>query len=220
MFKILYLEDDINLSDTISEFLEDNNFDVSVSYNSIDALEKLYKSTFDLLILDVNLPDISGFELLRSLREADIFTPAIFTTTLNDMENLDKAYTIGADDYIRKPFALKELLHRINVLLKRSFNTNDTMIKLSTNITFNLNNNTLKKDNNIIKINQKEISLLKLLIKSKNTLVTFNSIYDEVWTTSQSHSEASLRTYVKNLRKILGKEKIISIKKQGYKLVV
>ncbi|MEO1954015.1 MAG: response regulator, partial [Campylobacterales bacterium] len=103
MIKILYLEDDINLSETIEEFLEDNDFDVDVSYNGKDALNKLYKSNFDVLIFDVNLPDINGFELVQKLRDSDIYTPVIFTTTLNDIDSLDKGYEVGADDYLRKP---------------------------------------------------------------------------------------------------------------------
>ncbi len=220
MIKILYLEDDINLSETIEEFLEENDFDVDVSYNGKEALNKLYKSNFDVLIFDVNLPDINGFELVQNLRDSDIYTPVIFTTTLNDIDSLDKGYEVGADDYLRKPFALKELLHRINTLVKRSFKTKDTKVQLDTDIFFDISSNTLLKDSSAIKLNQKETQLLKLFIKYKNKIITLENIYLNVWNTSETHSEASLRTYIKNIRKMIGKEKIISIKKQGYKLVV
>jgi len=220
MIKILYLEDDINLSETIEEFLEENDFDVDVSYNGKEALNKLYKSNFDVLIFDVNLPDINGFELVQNLRDSDIYTPVIFTTTLNDIDSLDKGYEVGADDYLRKPFALKELLHRINTLVKRSFKTKDIKVQLDTDIFFDISSNTLLKDSSAIKLNQKETQLLKLFIKYKNKIITLENIYLNVWNTSETHSEASLRTYIKNIRKMIGKEKIISIKKQGYKLVV
>ena len=220
MIKILYLEDDISLSETITEFLRDNDFDVTTTYNSIDTLNELYNHNFDLLILDVNVPGIDGFELLKKLRDADILIPAIFTTTYNSIEDLDRGYECGADDYLKKPFALKELLHRINTICKRSFNTRNTIVNLAPNITFNITTNVLNQDGENQKLTQKELELLKLLVKNRNLLVTLTTIYETVWTPSESISDTSLRIYINNLRKILGKDKIINFKKQGYMLVV
>ena len=220
MIKILYLEDDISLSDTITEFLKDNGFDVTSTYNAIDTLDELYNKNFDILILDVNVPGMDGFEVLKKLREADILIPAIFTTTFNSIEDLDKGYSLGADDYLRKPFALKELLHRINAICKRSFNSHESTINLTQEITFNIKTNCLKKNYEEKKLTQKELQLLKLLIKNKNVLVSLDTIYETVWTPSETSSDTSLRIYINNLRKILGKEKIINVKKQGYMLVI
>jgi DNA-binding response OmpR family regulator len=220
MFKILYLEDDKNLSDTIQEYLEDNNFEVDVAYTSTYALELSYDNNYDLFLFDVNLPDISGFELLKQLRDANITTPAIFTTTLNSIEDLDEGYQAGADDYVKKPFELKELLLRINAIIKRYYTSTNDKITLHDNFAFDLKQNILYDNNEIVKLNQKELQLLKLLIQNRNNIVLLETIYSNVWNVSQTNSEASLRTYIKNLRKILGKEKILSYKKQGYKLVV
>jgi len=220
MIKILYLEDDISLSETITEFLEDNNFDVTPTYNALDALDRLYSSNFDILILDVNLPGMDGFEMLKKLRDADILIPAIYTTTFNSIEDLDKGYSSGADDYLKKPFALKELLYRTNAICRRSYNTHNSIINLAQDITFDIKTGRLRKDCEDRKLTQKELELLKLLIKNKNLLVDLKTIYGTVWTTDETSSEASLRIYINNLRKIVGKEKIINIKKQGYMLVV
>jgi DNA-binding response OmpR family regulator len=220
MFKILYLEDDKNLSDTIQEYLEDNDFEVDVAYTSTYALELSYDNNYDLFLFDVNLPDISGFELLKQLRDANITTPAIFTTTLNSIEDLDEGYQAGADDYVKKPFELKELLLRINAIIKRYYTSTNDKITLHDNFAFDLKQNILYDNNEIVKLNQKELQLLKLLIQNRNNIVLLETIYSNVWNVSQTNSEASLRTYIKNLRKILGKEKILSYKKQGYKLVV
>ncbi len=221
MFKILYLEDDINLSDTVSEFLNDNGFIVHSVYNSVSALDNLYKNNYDILLLDVNLPDISGFELLQQLRDAHISTPAIFITTLNDIDSLDKGYKIGADDYIKKPFELKELLHRINIILKRVEKLINNQVILANGIVFDMQNNTiLVDDTNKIVLNNKENTLLKLLYRYKNKILPNEVIYDTLWSVNETYSEASVRTYIKNLRKIIPKEKIISYRKQGYKLVV
>jgi len=217
--KILYLEDDIDLSQTVEEFLVDSGLDITPVYDGEEALDIIYKENFDMLLLDVNVPNINGFELLKELRDADITTPAIFTTSLNSIDDLSRGYDSGADDYVKKPFVLKELLFRIKALLKREFKTQDKIIKITNEINFDTNQNELLQGNNKVLLNPKEILLLKLLLKHKNECVSFENIYQNVWSFDETHSEMSLRTYIKKLRKIIGKNKIISIKKMGYKLV-
>jgi len=217
--KILYLEDDINLSETVEEFLVDEGFEVTCVYGGDEAIEVIYKQNFDLFILDVNVPSINGFELLKTLRDANIQTPAIFTTSLSGIDDLAKGFDSGGDDYIKKPFLLKELLFRIKALLKREFKTQASLINISDKITFNTQTNELLIDNKQTVFHSKELLLLKLLLKHCNEAVTFENIYQNVWSYDEIHSEMSLRTYIKNLRKHLGKDKILSIKKIGYKLV-
>jgi DNA-binding response OmpR family regulator len=217
MINIIYLEDDLNLSETITEFLEDNNFNVTSTYNANDTFSKLYEKNFDILILDVNLPDMNGFEFLEKLRDANITIPTIFTTTLDDMDSLDRGYSLGADDYLRKPFALKELLLRINAILKRKFNTISKIIELPNGVSFDINLNILKKDSQIISLSQKELDLLKLFIQYKNSIVSLEVIYDNLWSASEDISNGSVRTYIKKLRNIFGKEIISNVKRQGYK---
>jgi len=217
--KILYLEDDLNLSQTVQEYLEDDGFDVVCVYDGEEALDAIYKEYFDLLLLDVNVPKINGFKLLKELRDAEITTPAIFITSLNSINDLCDGYDAGADDYVKKPFALKELVFRIRALLKREFKSQNESINISPNTYFNTQKNELYIDEKKVSINPKEVLLLKLLLKQKNEAVSFESIYQNVWTYDEKHSELSLRTYIKNLRKHLGKERILSIKKVGYKLV-
>jgi DNA-binding response OmpR family regulator len=214
--KILYLEDDYDLSETIVEFLEEEGFVVTSVYNSDSALEQLFHNSFDLLILDVQVPGIDGFELLKELREANILTPAIFTTSRNTIEDLSTGYEVGADDYLKKPFELQELLFRIKALLKREYKVQIELIQIDNTITFNHNLQTLITKNDTFKLNHKESELLKLLISHKNQCVTFDQIFEYVWGFDKEHNEASLRTYIKNLRKYIGKERIKSIKKQGY----
>jgi len=217
--KILYLEDDINLSETVEEFLTDEGFDVTSVYDGDEALEAIYEQNFDILILDVNVPGINGFELLQSLRDTNIQTPAIFTTSLSSINDLSEGFSVGADDYMKKPFVLKELLFRTKALLKREFKVQNSLVNISENILFNTQSNELLINNVRVPLHPKELLLLKLLLKHKNECVTFETIYQNVWSFNESHSDMSLRTYIKNLRKHLGKEKILSIKKVGYKLV-
>ncbi|MCK9473714.1 response regulator transcription factor [Sulfurimonas sp.] len=217
--KILYLEDDLNLSQTVEEFLKDEGFDVLCAYDGDEALESIYSTRFDLFLLDVNVPKINGFKLLQELRDADISTPAIFITSLNGIDDLSWGYECGADDYIKKPFVLKEMLLRINALLKREYKTQEQLIKITDEIDFNIYSNTLMKEEQKIVLNQKELLLLKLLLKHKSECVSFENIYQNVWQFNETHSYMSLRTYIKNLRKHIGKEHILSMKNIGYKLV-
>jgi len=217
--KLLYLEDDVTLSSTISEFLSDEGFDVVNVYNGQKALDRAYEESFDLLIFDVKVPKMDGFELLYALREANIATPTIFTTSLNSMSDLAKGYTLGADDYLKKPFELEELLFRIKALLKRQYQLDDDKIAIDNLITYNINTKELLNGDISHTLNPKEDKLLRLLLEHRNTCVTFDMIFENVWSFSEEHSHQSLRTYIKNLRKYIGKERIESIKKEGYRLV-
>ena len=214
--KILLLEDDINLSDTVAEYLEDEGYEVVTVYNGEDALEKVYESDFDILLLDVMVPGMNGFELLKKIRQKSD-APAIFITALDSVENLEKGYESGCDDYIRKPFALKELKLRIETLLKRAFESKDTKIVIDANSYFDLNTNTLYINNKPVNLNQKEIKLLKLFLKHPNQQLSHEKIYETLWEYEETPSDMALRTYIKNLRKYLGKKRIESIKRYGYK---
>jgi DNA-binding response OmpR family regulator len=216
--KLLLLEDDIALNETIVDYFENLGFSVSAVYDGNSALDAIYENNFDLLLLDVNVPDINGFEILKSIREQDIATPAIFITSLNSMVDLEKGYDSGCDDYIRKPFALKELKLRVQNILKREFFHNDSnKIEIDANIYYDSENNLLNVNGQEVQLKNKDAKLLKLFLQNKNKLVTHETIYATLWEYGEDISESALRTYVKNLRKHLGKEKIVSIKKLGYR---
>ncbi|WP_200763702.1 response regulator transcription factor [Nitrosophilus alvini] len=214
--KILLLEDDINLSETVAEYLEDEGYEVDTAYNSDEAEEKAYEKNYDIFLLDVMVPGINGFELLKKLRKEDD-TPAIFITSLNSIDDLSKGFESGCDDYIKKPFALKELKLRIDTLLKRGFKTRGKRVKIDENFSFDIENSELYNKDKEIPLNNKEKKLLKLFLQHKNEPLSHETIYDHLWEYPETPSDSSLRTYIKNLRKILGKDRIVSIKKFGYK---
>ncbi|SHO81301.1 Two-component system response regulator DccR [hydrothermal vent metagenome] len=219
MHNIFLLEDDDNLNDTIVEFLEDNGYSVSVAYDGVEAKDILYESNFDILLLDVNVPNINGFDILKDFRRDGNSTPAIFITSLNSIDDLERGFNIGCDDYIRKPFELKELLLRVDTLIKKSFSqTKESILEITNNIKYNIDDDTLLVDNNIVSLGKKESILLKIFMKDIGKVLSHEYIYNSIWNFDETPSETSLRTYIKNLRKIIGKERIVSIKKQGYKL--
>ncbi|MDQ7068404.1 MAG: response regulator transcription factor [Sulfurimonas sp.] len=112
--EILLLEDDIELAETLKELLEGENYSVDMVHNGNDAIDASYEKKYQLYVFDINVPDMNGLELLESLRQADDTTPAIFISALVDINSISKAFEIGADDYIKKPFFPQELIIRVN----------------------------------------------------------------------------------------------------------
>lgn len=163
--KIFLLEDDINLSETIVEFLQSAGYSVTPAYDGDEAEEVIYENRYDLYLLDVNVPGINGFDLLKKVRENDDNIPALFVTSLNSMDDLETGYKSGCDDYLRKPFELKELLLRIQTLLKREFlHTNKELIQISKDIEYNMLTNELIVSKKVVRIQNKEALLLKLFL--------------------------------------------------------
>ncbi|HIP12565.1 MAG TPA: response regulator transcription factor [Arcobacter sp.] len=216
--KILLLEDDIALNETIVDYFESLNYDISYVYDGNSAIETIYENNFDLLLLDVNVPDINGFEILKSIREEGINTPAIFITSLNSLDNVEDGFNSGCDDYIRKPFALKELKLRVETILRREFfHQKSSLIQISKDIFYETTSNLLKIKEENIQLNNKDAKLLKLFLQNIDKLLSHEEIYSALWEYDEEISQSALRTYIKNLRKYLGKEKIVSIKKFGYR---
>ena len=218
MSKILLLEDDANLNETVTEFLEEQGHDVVSVYDGDEAQEKLYESKYDLLLLDINVPGIDGLKLLKESRESGMDAPAIFITSMDTVDDLERGFNSGCDDYIRKPFALKELQIRIETLLKRDFfhNANE-LVQIAENISYDVKSNALMIDGENVSFGNKESRLLKLFLKHEGEVIAHETIYEFLWDYDEEPSDTALRTYIKNLRKIIGKERIVSIKKQGYK---
>ena len=218
MSKILLLEDDANLNETVTEFLEEQGHSVVSVYDGNEAQEKLYESKYDLLLLDINVPGIDGLKLLKESRDNGVVAPAIFITSMDTVDDLERGFNSGCDDYIRKPFALKELHIRIETLLKRDFFHNSKeLMQIADNISYNIKSNELLIDGQNVSLGNKESRLLKLFLKHDEEVIAHENIYEFLWDYDEEPSDTALRTYIKNLRKIIGKERIVSIKKQGYK---
>lgn len=218
--KILLMEDDLALSDIIYEYLNDQDFEVDIAVDGEEALEKTYEFTYDLYILDVNVPLLNGFDLLKSLRQNNDNTPTIYITSLNDIEDVSEGFESGADDYLKKPFELAELLLRIKNLQKRSYtHQRTTVVQISNNVTFDVDAELLYNDGEIIPLAPKELRALKHFLKHPNTTVTFEQLYDVMWDFDEEYTAESLRAHMKNLRKKVGQDKVQNIRGVGYRYV-
>ena len=213
---ILLLEDDVILNELIEEYLHELSYNVDVCFDGYEAQDKAYSKKYDLLILDANVPNMSGFEFLKLLREDKNNTPAIFITSLHTPKDMKEGFECGADDYIKKPFELEELGLRINNI-KRLYNIETSgVIKISNTIQFDIKNNNIIKNNNKIHISKKESMVLNYLINNHTKVVSIEELCANIWDYDNAPSDATIRTYIKNIRANIGEQFITNIKGVGY----
>jgi len=216
---ILLLEDDQQLSDTVKKFLEYQGYEVYCAYDGLQAQDLVYEKQIDLMLLDIKVPHQNGFDFLETVRANDVETPAIFITSLNSVEDVTRGFDIGCDDYIRKPFELKELLVRVQALLKRRYGTYKEKVDLGNGLFFDIKESFLTQDNQKVPLKNKEAKLLSLFLEYPNELLTYDKIFERLWEYNEEPSAGSLRAYVQTVRSFLGKENIETIKNIGYRFV-
>lgn len=214
---LLLLEDDLGLSETLCDYLEEQGYAVEPHYDGQSAQEALYERRYDLLLLDVNVPGMNGFELLKAARSEGVETPAIYMTTRSAMEDVESGYASGGDDYIRKPFDLKELLLRIESMLRRNyFHAQNSSIEIAADIHYDSLSNTLHVKGDTATLGDKEARLLKLFMQRRGELLSHEVIMEHLYDFDETPSDSALRTYIKNLRKWVGRDQIVSHKRLGY----
>ena len=216
--KILILEDESVLALSMQEFLEDSGYEVVCFENSDDAYDAIYEQVFDLYLLDVKVPgETNGFEMLEMLRKEGNGTPAIFITSLTDIEDLSRGYECGACDYIRKPFDLAELKLRVEQVIKlQCFSSVDESIALPHGYQYDVKKMKLTLNDETIKLAKTETKILELLIKQRGAVVSCDMFWEEVW--GEWVDSANIRVQVGNLRKKLQKDFIKNVRGVGYSI--
>ena len=199
MAKLLLVEDDVNLAETLVELLELENFDVTWVGDGEKALDATFVNSYDLLLLDVNVPFVDGFELLEGLRGAGDETPAIFITAMSDIASLSKVFEVGADDYIKKPFDFDELIVRINSLIRKRLKISENIISVD-NFNFHIDTNELYEEERFVALSPVELKLTALMFKQLNTTITKENILMEL-SDGEEASEGALRVHINKLRK-------------------
>lgn len=218
--KVLLLEDDELLNEIIEEYLVSQDYNVVSIFDGQEALERIYEESFQLLILDVNVPSLNGFDLSKSLKENSIDIPTIFITSLHTDRDLEDGFNAGADDYIKKPFQLNELRIRLNNV-KRLRNIDISgIVNINDYISYNYDVKLLTVGEKKYTLSKIESKVFEYFIKNKHKAVSIEEISLNNWIYDEVPTATTIRTYIKNLRKMLGKDMIINIKGVGYKLKI
>jgi len=212
--KILLLEDDTILSETLHDLLRDRGFEVTLVSNGARAMEATFEESFDLLLLDVNVPGIDGFTFLKEMRESGDATPALFLTARTDISSLAKGFEVGADDYIKKPFDFDELLIRIEAILRKAYQTHQDEIAIGP-FRYSVTKSELYREGRFIHLPPADLRIVQILFRKRDSTVPKEELL-EVLGDGESGSEGALRVHISRLRK-LGLP-IETIKGIGYRL--
>lgn len=215
MKKILLVEDDIDFSIVLQQYLQLNHFDVTAVENGKSALSLLLRNTYDICVFDVMMPEMDGFTLAEKTIEINPETPFIFLTAKQLMEDKIKGLQLGADDYIVKPFEVEELILRLNNIIKRSkstLNKNYEKQKIQLgNYHFDAQRMCLELNGKIQQLTEKEAALIHYFYHHKNQLVKREQILKAIWNTDDFFSGRSMDVYISKIRKYLQEDSRISI---------
>ncbi len=212
--KVLVVEDEPKISRFIQLELEHEGYIVELSGDGRDGYEKAIKNNYDVIILDIMIPLLSGMEVCRRLRQDNLLTPIIMLTAKDDVSDKVMGLDIGADDYMTKPFAIEELLARIRVVLKRKISTDLSSHKIIVGkLVLDKDQYTVKYDGQLIELTKKEFELLEYLMENKNIVLSRDKIIEKVWGYDYMGETNITDVYIRYLRiKIDQKYKIDLIK--------
>jgi len=212
--KILLLEDEVMLNESIQEFLEELGHNVQSCLDGAKALERIKDHAFDLMILDINVPNIDGLSFLEMVQSYKIHTPAIYISALVDIEDISRAYDLGCNDYLKKPFHLKELALRIDRI-----NLNKEIprvhLRLSKNYSYDQEHSVLLFKNEPQKLSKRQSQIIDLLARNRSMVVDFEQFQIYVWD-EQIIDNATIRAEVNRLKKLLKEDIIINVRGMGY----
>ena len=200
--RILVIEDEKNLNDIIVKRLKVEHYGVDACYDGAEGLDYILATEYDAIILDVMLPKINGFDILKKIREKKIKTPVLLLTAKDSVEDRVRGLDLGADDYLLKPFAFDELLARIRVLLRKASNTETANNIFSiANLTVDVTSRTVKRDNSSIKLSTREFTILEYMIRNKGKILSRDTIEQHIWNYDYEGGTTVIDVYIRYLRK-------------------
>ena len=206
--RILLVEDEQKIADTLKMGLTEDGYNVEVAYDGNMGWHLFQQHRFDLVILDINLPGVTGYELCKQIRNRNDQVPVIMLTALNSLNDKIEGYDAGADDYIIKPFEFKELLMKMKVLLRRTTHQNVPVgsILKAADLEMNLDNKEVKRSDTIINLTAKEFQLLEYLIRNKNRVVSRSDIAINVWDIDFDTNTNVIDVYINYVRNKVDKK--------------
>jgi len=220
--KILIIEDEYSLADAIAETLQKENYTTKIVTNGEDGEDEALTNIYDLILLDVMLPKKDGFEILRNLKNEKINAPIIMITAKSELVDKLKGLENGVDDYITKPFHMRELIARVKIVLKRKANIENTNVLEYSDLRLDLSTGKMSANSNEISINGKELELLEILLLNKKQIINKEMLINKIWGYDSDAEYNYVEVYVSFLRKKLrllnSKVKIKAIRGMGYKL--
>lgn len=213
--KILIVEDERAISDLIKMNLEIEGFICETAYDGARAEDLLIDNVYDLVLLDIMLPEVNGYELLEFIKPNNI--PVIFLTAKNSLDDRIKGLNLGAEDYIVKPFEISELIARVNVVLRR-FNKQEKLLSFA-DLTIDIERKSVTKKGSLIDLTPREFELLVYLVRNKDLVLSRDTIYQAVWESEFDGETRTLELHIQRLRKKTGLDKQLkTLYKSGYRL--
>ncbi|MCR5082953.1 MAG: response regulator transcription factor [Parasporobacterium sp.] len=202
--KVLIVEDDINLSDTIKQILTPK-YSVEQAFDGYEGYSLAHEDIYDAIILDIMMPQMDGYEVLRKLRNDKNHTPILMLTAKDSIESKIQGFDYGADDYLTKPFLREELLARLDALIRRSIGSYATKEISFYDLKLNLSNREVTIGNERLNIQGKQFDMLEYLINSKNSIVTKEQIFNRIWGYDSETVTNVVEVYASGIRKELKK---------------
>ncbi len=212
--KILLLEDEVMLNESIQEFLESEGHCVDTYFDGLKAFDDLKSRSYDLLILDINVPGLDGLTFLERLHELKIHAPTIYISALVDIEDISRAYNLGCYDYLKKPFHLKELALRLD-RIKLSNEVPRVHLRLSKNYSYDQEHNTLIFQGESQVLTKRQSQIIDLLARNRGRVVDFEQFSLYVWD-ENIVDNATIRAEINRLKKSLHEDVIINVRGMGY----
>ena len=221
---VLLVEDEKTLSMIIKDTLEEQGFLISIAFNGEEGLRTFYTQKPDVVVADVMMPRMDGFEMVRRIRQTDRTTPVIFLTARSGINDVVEGFELGANDYLKKPFSMQELIIRIKALLHKAFvNKEQTNLFEIGNYLFNAVSQQLSYAGTSQELSHRESEILRRLCEHRNEVVNTQSILLELWGDDSFFNSRSLHVFITKLRHKLSKDeriRIVNVRGIGYKLIV
>ncbi len=216
--KVLIVEDNYELNKTLKEILELNGYLVESAYDGEEALDYILSGDYDIIILDILLPKLDGYDVCKIIRDKGIKTPVLMLTAKGTIQDKVKGLDIGADDYLVKPFDIEELLARIRALIRRNSTEKSDIVKIG-NIEIDFANREVRKDGKKLIVPPKLFCILEQLVRNRGKVVSYETLMNKCWDINDYPTKENVRANIKLLRKLLGNKDIIhNVLGVGYKI--
>lgn len=220
--RLLLVDDEKDFVNALKEILTANYYTVETAYDGKTALDYLESEKFDCLLLDIMMPELDGYQVLKTLRNRNDFTPVIFLSAKNDVDDKIKGLDLGGDDYLSKPFSSKELLARLKALLRRKDGLNETKTISFGDLVLNGDNFSLSIEKKKERLSAKEYQILELFFRHPDRIISAEKILKEAWEIESYQDISSVWVYISNLRKKLqnlrSDVELTSVRGLGYHL--